>query len=111
MNANEMKLGFEMKTKELPLEAILPIRKIKSPHNVRRYQAIIKSIDDAQKHADTVRLMPARKLQLNGQVRLRQSELVTQSAHKSPDENETSLFHWLKFSIFAVVTCPENWTK
>ncbi len=44
MNVNEMKLGFEMKTKELPLEAILPIRKIKSPHNVRRYQAIVKSI-------------------------------------------------------------------
>jgi hypothetical protein len=41
---NEMKLGFEMKTIELPLEAILPIRKIKSPHNLRRYQAIVKSI-------------------------------------------------------------------
>jgi ParB-like chromosome segregation protein Spo0J len=44
MNVNEMKLGFEMKTIELPLEAILPIRNIKSPHNLRRYQAIVKSI-------------------------------------------------------------------
>jgi len=44
MNANEMKLGFQMRTKEIPLEAILPIRTIKSPHNVRRYQAILKSM-------------------------------------------------------------------
>ena len=44
MNVNEMRLGFEMKTKELSLELILPIRKIKSPHNLRRYQAIVKSI-------------------------------------------------------------------
>lgn len=41
---NEMKLGFEMKTIELSLEVILPIRKIKSPHNLRRYQAIVKSM-------------------------------------------------------------------
>jgi hypothetical protein len=33
-----------MKTIELPLEVILPIRKIKSPHNLRRYQAIVKSM-------------------------------------------------------------------
>jgi hypothetical protein len=39
-----MKLGFEMKTKELPLDVILPIRNIKSPHNVGRYQAIVKSM-------------------------------------------------------------------
>jgi len=44
MNVNEMRLGFEMKTKELSLELILPIRKIKSPHNLRRYQTIVKSI-------------------------------------------------------------------
>ena len=44
MNVNEMKLGFEMKTKELPLEVILPIRKIKSPDNLRRYRAIVKSM-------------------------------------------------------------------
>jgi ParB-like chromosome segregation protein Spo0J len=44
MNVNEMKLGFQMRTKEIPLEAILPIRTIKSPHNVRRYQAILKSM-------------------------------------------------------------------
>jgi len=44
MSANEMKLGFEMKTIELPLEVILPIRNIKSPHNLNRYQAIVKSI-------------------------------------------------------------------
>jgi hypothetical protein len=54
---------------------------------------------------------PARKLQLDGEIRLRQSELITQSAHKSPDENETPLFHWLNFFIFAVASCPENWTK
>jgi len=57
------------------------------------------------------RLMPARELQFNGQVWLRQSELITQSAYESPDENETALFHWLKFFIFAVISCPENWTK
>jgi hypothetical protein len=57
------------------------------------------------------RVMPARKLQLDGEIRLRQSELITQSAYKSPDENETPLFHWLKFSMFAVASCPENWTK
>jgi hypothetical protein len=57
------------------------------------------------------RLMPARKLQFNGKIRLRQSALIPQSAYESPDENETTLFHWLKFSIFAVVSCPENWTK
>jgi hypothetical protein len=59
----------------------------------------------------TARLMPARKLQLNGEIRLRQSELITQSAHKSPDENETPLFHWLKFSMFAVVSCLKFRTK
>jgi hypothetical protein len=44
MSANEMKLGFEMKTEKIPLEVILPIRTIKSPHNLNRYQAIVKSI-------------------------------------------------------------------
>ena len=44
MSTNEMKLGFEMKTEKIPLEVILPIRTIKSPHNLRRYQAIVKSI-------------------------------------------------------------------
>jgi len=44
MSTNEMKLAFQMQTKELPLEVILPIRKIKSPHNLRRYQAIVKSM-------------------------------------------------------------------
>jgi RepB plasmid partitioning protein/ParB/Sulfiredoxin domain len=44
MSTNEMKLGFEMKTEEIPLEVILPIRTIKSPHNLNRYQAIVKSI-------------------------------------------------------------------
>ena len=44
MSTNEMKLGFEMKTEKIPLEVILPIRTIKSPHNLNRYQAIVKSI-------------------------------------------------------------------
>jgi len=44
MSTNEMKLGFEMKTEKIPSEVILPIRTIKSPHNLRRYQAIVKSI-------------------------------------------------------------------
>jgi len=44
MSTNEMKLGFEMKTEKIPLDVILPIRTIKSPHNLRRYQAIVKSI-------------------------------------------------------------------
>lgn len=44
MSTNEMKLGFEMKTEKISLEVILPIRTIKSPHNLNRYQAIVKSI-------------------------------------------------------------------
>jgi hypothetical protein len=57
------------------------------------------------------RLMPARKLQFDGQIRLRQSELITQSAHESPDENEIPLLHTFKFSTLAEASCPENWTK
>jgi len=45
MNVNEMKLGFEMKTKELPLEAILPIRKNKkAPTTCGGIRRIVKSI-------------------------------------------------------------------
>jgi len=44
MSTNEMKLGFEMKTEKIPLEVLLPIRTIKCPHNLNRYQAIVKSI-------------------------------------------------------------------
>ena len=41
---SEMKVGFEMRKIELPLESVLPIRKIKDPHNLKRYQAIVLSI-------------------------------------------------------------------
>jgi len=39
-----MKAGFEMEKIELALEAVLPVRKIHDPHNLKRYQAIVKSI-------------------------------------------------------------------
>ena len=39
-----MKAGFEMEKIELALEAVLPVRKINDPHNLKRYQAIVKSI-------------------------------------------------------------------
>jgi hypothetical protein len=41
---SDMKLGFELEKIELALEALLPIRKIKDPQNLKRYQAIVKSI-------------------------------------------------------------------
>jgi hypothetical protein len=41
---SEMKVGFEMEKIELPLDVVLPIRKIKDPHNLKRYQAIVQSI-------------------------------------------------------------------
>lgn len=41
---NEAKIGFEMQKVELPLETLLPIRNIKEHHNLKRYQAIVKSI-------------------------------------------------------------------
>jgi hypothetical protein len=39
------------------------------------------------------RVVPARELQGDGEIRLRQFELITQSAHESPDENEIPLLH------------------
>lgn len=41
---SEMKIGFEMEKIELALEVLLPVRKIKDPNNLKRYQAIVKSI-------------------------------------------------------------------
>lgn len=41
---SEMKVGFEMQTIELALEMLLPLRIIKEHHNLKRYQAIVKSI-------------------------------------------------------------------
>ena len=41
---SEMKIGFEMEKIELALDVLLPVRKIKDPHNLKRYQAIVKSI-------------------------------------------------------------------
>jgi hypothetical protein len=41
---SEMKIGFEMEKIELALEVLLPVRKIKDHHNLKRYQAIVKSI-------------------------------------------------------------------
>jgi ParB/RepB/Spo0J family partition protein len=39
-----MKLAFEMRKIELPLDAVLPVRNIKSPHNLRRFRTIVASI-------------------------------------------------------------------
>ncbi|HAV63889.1 MAG TPA: hypothetical protein DCY13_16180 [Verrucomicrobiales bacterium] len=39
------KVGFEMKKRKLPLEAILPVRLVKDPQkNIRRYRSIRDSI-------------------------------------------------------------------
>jgi hypothetical protein len=38
------KLGFEMRKLRLPLDRLLPVKQIKSQHNVKRYQAIVSSI-------------------------------------------------------------------
>ena len=40
------KIGFEMRRIEVALEAILPVRKIKDPHKLARYQAIVSSIPE-----------------------------------------------------------------
>lgn len=41
---SEAKVGFEMRRIQVPLEKLMPLRVIKNPHNIRRYQAILKSI-------------------------------------------------------------------
>lgn len=41
---SEAKVGFEMRKIELALEVLMPVRKIKDHHNLKRYQAIVKSI-------------------------------------------------------------------
>jgi len=41
---NEIKIGFEMHRNELPLEKVLPVRKVKDPHKLKRYQAIVQSM-------------------------------------------------------------------
>lgn len=41
---SEMKIGFEMEKIELALDVLLPVRKFKDHHNLKRYQAIVKSI-------------------------------------------------------------------
>ena len=41
---SEIKIGFEMEKIELALDKLLPIRKIKDPHNLKRFQSIVKSI-------------------------------------------------------------------
>lgn len=38
------KIGFELQKIELPLDVLLPIRSVKSPHNLTRYETIVKSI-------------------------------------------------------------------
>lgn len=38
------KVGFEMRKIELPLEVLLPVRTIKDPNNLKRYQAIVNSM-------------------------------------------------------------------
>jgi len=41
---NEMKVGFELQKLELPMDAILPVRIIKTPHNLNRFKAIVESM-------------------------------------------------------------------
>jgi hypothetical protein len=41
---SDAKIGFEMRTVELALEAVLPVRNVKNPHNLKRYRAILASI-------------------------------------------------------------------
>jgi len=41
---NEMKVGFELQKLELPMDAILPVRIIKNPHNLNRFKAIVESM-------------------------------------------------------------------
>jgi hypothetical protein len=41
---SEAKIGFEMRKVELPLEAVLPVRNIKNPLNLKRYRAILSSM-------------------------------------------------------------------
>ena len=43
---NEMKMVFELDKVELALDVLLPVRTIKDHHNLRRYQAILKSIQE-----------------------------------------------------------------
>ena len=44
---NTPKIGFELKKVRLSLDAILPVRKIKNPHNtISRYQTIVASIKE-----------------------------------------------------------------
>jgi hypothetical protein len=50
-------------------------------------------------------------LQLDGQIRLAQPALISQSAYGPSNKNETPLFHCLKISTLAVAECPQNWTK
>jgi len=39
-----MKVGFELQKLELPMDAILPVRIIKTPHNLNRFKAIVESM-------------------------------------------------------------------
>jgi hypothetical protein len=41
---NDMKVGFEMRKINLALEVLMPVRKIKDHHSLKRYDAIVKSI-------------------------------------------------------------------
>ena len=44
---NTPKIGFELKKVRLPLDVILPVRKIKNPHKtISRYQTIVASIKE-----------------------------------------------------------------
>ncbi len=41
------KIGFDLKKIRLPLEVILPVRKIRNPHKtIRRYETIVASIKE-----------------------------------------------------------------
>lgn len=43
---SEAKVNFEMRTVELPLEALLPVRTVKNPENLKRYRAIVSSLPE-----------------------------------------------------------------
>lgn len=43
---SEAKVSFEMRTVELPLEALLPVRIVKNPENLKRYRAIVSSLPE-----------------------------------------------------------------
>jgi len=44
--SDEVKIGFELQKIQLPLDDLLPLRQIKEPHRITRYQAIFVSVQE-----------------------------------------------------------------